>query len=105
MAKSRRLQQSPLCNEKALAQAVAETGETPKFVRDILDFHADFIAQKIKAGGFESVSIIGFGTFQPKLSRLAAKGYGKAPAFTRRIYGGEPYGTALPKEGTNDATT
>lgn len=85
MAKSQR---SPLCNDKVVAHTVAITGETPKFIKDLLEFHARFIAEKIKAGACESVRIRKFGTFKPRLERIARNNQQKV-AVTRRIRGGD----------------
>jgi len=92
MAKSPRLQKSPLCNDKALAHTMAVTGESAKFIKEVLDFHSKFIADKIKIGGFESVRIWRFGNFRPKLDKIAARGHGRAPLYSRRINGGEAFG-------------
>jgi len=87
MAKSTRLQKSPYCNDKVLEHVIAVTGETPKLIKEIIDFHSRFIAGKIKAGGFESVRIGRFGNFTPKMKKLVAKGYGTKATYTLRNYG------------------
>lgn len=85
---------------------MAVTGESKKFINDILDFHSQFIADKIKCGGFESVRIRKFGNFRPKVDKLIARGYGQVPMYSRRINGGEAFGTTvwMERQQQNDET-
>lgn len=67
---------SPPCNEKCLTHTVVQTGESAKFIKMLLDWQAEFIADKIRSGNLESVRIPHFGIFRPKLGSVKNRGYG-----------------------------
>lgn len=100
MATSPRLQRSPLCNDQLLTHTVAITGETAKHIKDILAFHANFIASKIAAGACEAVRIKKFGTFRPQMDQIVDNGHSR-PLYTQRKRGGHT--TSPLREGGDNA--
>lgn len=88
MSNSTRLQRSPACNQKVLDHTVAQTGETPQFVKSIVGFYWSFIQQKIEAGALESVRIPLFGVFRPKLNEVKHWGQGVPADRSVRVAGG-----------------
>lgn len=80
----------PTCNEKAFAQTVINTGESRKTIEHVINHYSMFIADTIRAGGFESVRVPHFGIFQAKLKEIQMRNWLQTLPKSTTSKGGKP---------------
>lgn len=61
------------CNDKVIQDTVTETGEGKALIQHVISHHTGFLAGKIKEGTFESMRILNFGLFRPKIREVQYK--------------------------------